>query len=67
MEQPETRIHSFVIRLWQEETANDTNSTRWRGHITHIPGDERHYIQELDEIKQFILPYLTNKDADSKL
>ena len=60
---PETAIHSFVIRLWLEEIAEETGEPWWRGHITHVPGNQRQYIEDLDEIKQFIVPYL-QQDPD---
>jgi hypothetical protein len=64
MESPETSTHSFVIRLWQEETATEMSAATWRGHITHIPGNERVYIKNLDEIKQFIAPYLRGMKSE---
>ncbi len=66
MELVETAAHSFVIRLRLEETATEASPARWRGHITHIPGNERHYIEDLDEIKRFIAPYLRSVHVDSK-
>ena len=57
-EQGEPFIHSFVIRVWLEETDTDTREAVWRGHITHIPGDERKYLKDLSEIPTFIEGYL---------
>jgi hypothetical protein len=31
---------------------------RWYGHVTHVQGGERKYVKELDEITDFIRPYL---------
>jgi hypothetical protein len=56
----EFNTHAFVIKIWLEE------STRWRGHITHVPSGERHYIETLDEIDDFILPYLEKMGIQSK-
>jgi hypothetical protein len=57
---PESSIHSFVIKLWLEETAEEAGRARqaWRGYITHVPSEARRYIQDLDEITDFIAPYL---------
>lgn len=55
---PESTIHSFVIKIWLEETASKTDDAVWRGHITHIPDGERRYFQSLDEIGLVIAPYL---------
>ena len=64
MEPVETNAHSFVIRLRLEETATEASPALWRGHITHIPGNERHYLEDLDEIKRFIAPYLRSANVD---
>ena len=31
---------------------------RWRGHITHIPSGDQHYLKNLGDIEAFISPYL---------
>ena len=48
----EFSTHAFVIKIWLED------GLRWRGHITHVPSGERKYFEELDEIEEFIIPYL---------
>ena len=59
MEQTETTTHSFIIRIWLEETALEAGKARWRGHITHIPSNERSYLNNhLEGIATFIVPYL---------
>jgi len=55
---PETITHSFIIKIWLEESADEVNRATWRGHITQVPSGERRYLVNLDEIKIFILPYL---------
>jgi hypothetical protein len=50
--------HSFIARIWIEETVEEAGRVVWRGTITHIPGGERRYIQDLHDIEQFIAPYL---------
>lgn len=54
----EVDFHSFVVKIWLEETAEESSRPIWRGHITHVPSGERQYFKELDEVKQFILPFL---------
>jgi len=46
--------HSFIVKVWLEE---DDEAT-WRGHITHVPSQERRYLQTVDDIARFIEPYL---------
>lgn len=50
--------HSFIVKVWTEETAREAGRARWRGHITHVPGGQRHYIEDLDAVADFIAPYL---------
>lgn len=64
----EARVHSFIIRLWLEDGTEGemetTNRMLWRGHITHIPGNERSYVKDFDEIKSFIGVYLQESASD---
>jgi hypothetical protein len=58
--------HSFIVRIWLEETAEEAGRAVWRGCITHVPGtpdQSPHYIQELDEIPAYIARFLTGAGA----
>jgi hypothetical protein len=50
--------HSFIVKIWLEETVEEAGRAVWRGHITHVPSRERRYIQALEDIPAFIVPYL---------
>jgi hypothetical protein len=58
MDEIEPEAQSFIIRVWVEERAEEGGRGVWRGHITHVPGGERRYLKNLDEIGDFIAPYL---------
>lgn len=58
MSSEEGQTHSFIVKIWVEETLAEGGKGRWRGHITHVPGGEREYFTDLSEIAMFILPYL---------
>ena len=58
MEPLEPRSHSFVVKVWLEETAQGANPARWRGHITHVASGQRRYLQDLNSISAFIALYL---------
>jgi hypothetical protein len=62
---PEVNTYSFIIKIWFEETAEETGRVVWRGHITHVPSGKRQYLKNLDEILIFIVPYL--EDMGTKL
>lgn len=58
MDSSEMTTHSFVIRIWREETSAASQPAIWRGHIIHVPGGEQRYLQDLKAISDFIVPYL---------
>ena len=58
MDQFEVPTHSFIVKIWLEETAEEAGQALWRGHVTHVPSGERRYLQDLNEIVAFIVPYL---------
>ncbi len=64
MDQSESDTHSFIVRIWLEEPAAAGEPAVWRGHVTHVPGGERRYIQDLNEIAAFIVPYLASMGVD---
>ena len=55
---PERLSHSFVVKVWLEETVEEANRALWRGRIVHIPGGEERYVQDLEAIVSFIARYL---------
>ena len=71
MDLVEFNTHSFIVKIWLEEPADDNRKGMWRGHITHVPGGERRYLKSLSEIVAFIVPYLVSMgvrlDAYSRL
>lgn len=58
MNQYESNTHSFIVKVWLEETAEEAGRAAWRGHITHVSNGERGYLQDLEKIAAFIEPYL---------
>jgi hypothetical protein len=50
--------HPFVVRIWLEETADEARQAKWRGEITHLPSGKRSYVESLQDITGFIIPYL---------
>jgi hypothetical protein len=58
MEPTESRTHSFIIKIWLEEDMDEAGRTVWRGHITHVPGGERRYLKQLNDVLAFIMPFL---------
>jgi len=55
MDLTESKVHSFIIKLWLE---GDKNTLLWHGHITHVPSGERRYFKSLSGITDFVSEYL---------
>jgi hypothetical protein len=51
-------LHSFVVRIWLEETQANPRLKIWRGHITYVNDGDRHYFTDISEIPNFIAPHL---------
>jgi len=58
MDLSESDVHSFIVRIWLEEEASETQGAIWRGYVTHVPSGERRYIKQLSDLNTFIIPYL---------
>lgn len=58
--------HSFVVKFWLEETLEEADEALWRGHITHVPSQERRYLNTLDDVIEFIEPYLERMGVKPK-
>jgi hypothetical protein len=54
----EKNTHVFIIRVWSEPREIAGARPEWRGMIEHVPSGERCYVQTLDSISAFIVPYL---------
>ncbi|MEX2540733.1 MAG: hypothetical protein WD314_02960 [Trueperaceae bacterium] len=58
MRQAELAVHSFVIKIWFEELSSPGGAGEWRGHIVHVPDNERFHFLTLDAIRPFIEEFL---------
>ena len=58
---PESRTHSFLLRLWREASAAEAGRDIWRGHITHVASGASRYFTDLDQVVVFITPYVDGR------
>jgi hypothetical protein len=65
MDTPEATLHSFIVKLWLEDTGQQEKPMGWHGYITHVPSGDRQYLRELADILTFIEPYLESGTTDS--
>lgn len=55
--------HSFIIRIWIEETEEGSSRVTWRGTITHALSQECAPVLRLPQILRFLCPYLKSMGA----
>lgn len=60
----EANTHSFIVKIWLEETPQGAGSAQWRGHITHVPTGRRRHLKDLNDAALFLIPYLEAMNAD---
>ena len=52
------KSESFIVKVWSEDTATPSSKVTWRGYVTHVFSGKRGYVRDLDDITDFIVPYL---------
>jgi hypothetical protein len=62
-EQSEYERHSFVIKIWLEDSDDSSHQAKWRGQITHVGDQEKRYVESLHDITSFIRGYLIRMGA----
>lgn len=55
----------FIIRVWQEASGAGGGSPEIRGVIKHAPSGEKRYLENLDVVDEFMLPYLRDLGIDA--
>lgn len=54
----EPNRHVFILRIWREPREIKGAELEWRGVIEHVPTGERRYFNELNDVVDFLRPYL---------
>jgi hypothetical protein len=67
MDSSDINIHSFIVKIWLEETVDEAGRATWRGHITHVLSGERRYIKDLEDTMIFLMPYLQGMGVKVKM
>ena len=60
----ETKVQSFIVKIWVEETVGKRGEAIWRGHITHVTSGKRRYVKSLKEITNYFRLHLKSIDVD---
>ena len=57
--------HSFIVRVWLEETGHEAVRTAWRGRVTHVPSHEQRYFENMQDLVSFVQRYLQGWEGGS--
>ena len=60
----ESEAQSFIVKIWLESTEMDNRRRKWRGSVTHVPGGERQYVNDVTEISMLIAQQLSTLGVD---
>ena len=58
MDPYESNTHSFIVKVWLEDADEGHDRPTWRGHVTHVPSNQRRYVEDMSGISKFISGYL---------
>jgi hypothetical protein len=58
--QPEA--HSFVLRIWLEDSPIGDDSARWRGRITNVLDERSRVVQDFHHVEEFVKEYVQQWD-----
>lgn len=65
MDENRFATQSFIIRVWVEDRAEEAGKGTWRGQIIHVSSGKSRYLKNLDEVEDFISPYLEKMGVKS--
>ena len=62
-EAPDDGRHSFIVRLWLEEDAEERRPAAWSGQIAHVKSNRRCYFKDPNRLSRFLALYLVEMKA----
>ena len=54
----EAKIHSFIVRVWKEESDTKKSQAVWRGFISSITNGKRFYFSDINKLPALIVENL---------
>jgi hypothetical protein len=54
----DVKTHVFIVRIWLEPREIAGAAPEWRAVIEHVPDGKQRYVNDLNQLEQFISPYL---------
>jgi len=58
MDLAESKVHSFIVKLWLEDGGSEDSRLSWHGYITHVPSGARRSCRKLSDVTDFIKQYV---------
>lgn len=58
MEPVELVTQSFIIKIWSDEQNGMAEQRVWQGEITHVMTGETYSLENIADIKTFMMPFL---------
>jgi hypothetical protein len=52
--------HSFIVRMWVNDSTQGAEHPDWRGYVTHVPSGDRRYFKTLEELCIYIQNHFTS-------
>jgi len=59
----EATTHSFIVKIWSEKLRPHAKKSRGGGISRTFPSGERQYLEHLNDLCLFIVPYLISTNA----
>jgi len=56
--------HSFILKIWIEETAAEAGYVVWRGSLSHVPDGSRRYFTDLETMADFVGNFIEGMGGD---
>jgi hypothetical protein len=57
-----SEAHSFVLRIWLEDSPTGEDPARWRGRITNVLDDRSRVVQSFHHVEEFVKEYVQQWD-----
>jgi hypothetical protein len=62
--EPESAMEAFVLRIWVEGDGGSMTPAEWRGSITNVMSGNRRTVRSLDQVTDFLGEHLRRLGAD---
>ena len=67
MDESDVNLQSFIVKLWIEDSEENSTNSTWHGTITHVPSGANRSVRSLHEVLNFMKLYLEEKGATEEL